>query len=120
MSKSSLSTPIDFDVSEGLPVAAPSSHPAASMTQLSARLEPFDSYWQAPADVDRGYKSFSTYYRANYLGHIPADRDSEILVISCGPGYPGRFADQERISARGRHRLGPLQGRACASPRAAL
>ena len=59
--KSSLFNTARFDVSEGLPVAAPDSHFAASMTQLSARLEPFDSYWQAPADVDRGYKSFSTY-----------------------------------------------------------
>jgi SAM-dependent methyltransferase len=54
---------------------------------LAARLEPFDSYWQAPDDVDSGYKSFSAYYRANYLPHIPTDRDSRILVISCGPGY---------------------------------
>jgi SAM-dependent methyltransferase len=55
--------------------------------KLAARLEPFDSYWQAPADVDSGYKSFSAYYRANYLPHIPADRAAKILVISCGPGY---------------------------------
>src|ERR1700722_1967428 len=58
-----------------------------SSPKLAARLEPFDSYWQAPADVDSGYKSFSAYYRANYLGRIPADRDAKILVISCGPGY---------------------------------
>src|ERR1700735_448478 len=56
-------------------------------TKLAARLEPFDSYWQAPADVDSGYKSFSPSYRANSLRHIPADRASKILVISCGPGY---------------------------------
>jgi SAM-dependent methyltransferase len=62
--------------------------PGSSMpVKLAARLEPFDSYWQAPADVDSGYKSFSAYYRANYLSRIPADRDAKILVISCGPGY---------------------------------
>jgi SAM-dependent methyltransferase len=55
--------------------------------KLAARLEPFDSYWQAPADVDSGYKSFSAYYRANYLPRIPADREAKVLVISCGPGY---------------------------------
>src|SRR6202789_2002854 len=60
---------------------------SASSPKLAARLEPFDSYWQAPADVDSGYKSFSAYYRANYLPHIPADRAAKILVISCGPGY---------------------------------
>jgi len=54
---------------------------------LAARLEPFDSYWQAPADVDKGYKAFSAYYRANYLSRIPKDRQAKILVISCGPGY---------------------------------
>jgi 2-polyprenyl-3-methyl-5-hydroxy-6-metoxy-1,4-benzoquinol methylase len=62
---------------------------SAPQTQyrLAAKLEPFDSYWQAPADVDSGYKSFSSYYRANYLPHLPADRATRILVISCGPGY---------------------------------
>ena len=56
-------------------------------TKLAARLEPFDSYWQAPEDVESGYKSFSAYYRANYLPHLPRNLDSRILVISCGPGY---------------------------------
>ena len=58
-----------------------------STPKLAARLEPFDSYWQAPDDVDSGYKSLSAYYRANNLPHIPTDRGSKILVISCGPGY---------------------------------
>lgn len=60
---------------------------APSPFKLAARLEPFDSYWQAPADIESGYKSFNAYYRANYLPHIPADRDAKILVVSCGPGY---------------------------------
>jgi SAM-dependent methyltransferase len=55
--------------------------------RLAARLEPFDSYWQAPKDVEKGFTSFTAYYRANYLGHMPADKQSRILVISCGPGY---------------------------------
>src|SRR5688572_26991892 len=54
---------------------------------LAARLEPFDSYWQAPADVEKGYASFLAYYRANYMPHLPDDRSARILVISCGPGY---------------------------------
>ena len=54
---------------------------------LSARLEPFDSYWQAPADVESGYRKFAAYYRANYLPHLPADRAARVLVVSCGPGY---------------------------------
>jgi SAM-dependent methyltransferase len=54
---------------------------------LTARLEPFDSYWQAPEDVSEGYESFYAYYNANYIPHIPTDRNAKILVISCGPGY---------------------------------
>ena len=54
---------------------------------LAARLEPFDSYWQAPADVEKGYASFRQYYRHNYLPHMPDNRAARILVVSCGPGY---------------------------------
>jgi 2-polyprenyl-3-methyl-5-hydroxy-6-metoxy-1,4-benzoquinol methylase len=54
---------------------------------LAARLEPFDSYWQAPKDIEEGYSAFNAYYRANYLSHMPAERSARILVISCGPGY---------------------------------
>jgi len=66
----------------GAPLAA-----VGSGRKLAARLEPFDSYWQAPEDVDSGYRSFSAYYRANYLPHLPQDRSARILVVSCGPGY---------------------------------
>jgi SAM-dependent methyltransferase len=65
-------------VKSGPPVMAPS---------LAARLEPFDSYWQAGKDIEKGFKSFAAYYQANYLPHLPADRDARILVVSCGPGY---------------------------------
>ena len=53
----------------------------------AARLEPFDSYWQAPKDVVSGYAKFEAYYRTNYLKHLPADKDVRILVVSCGAGY---------------------------------
>jgi 2-polyprenyl-3-methyl-5-hydroxy-6-metoxy-1,4-benzoquinol methylase len=54
---------------------------------LSARLEPFDTYWQAPEDVESGFDSFYAYYKANYLPYMPDDRAAKILVVSCGPGY---------------------------------
>ena len=38
-------------------------------------------------DVEKGFESFTAYYKANYLSHMPADRDARILVVSCGPGY---------------------------------
>jgi len=66
----------------GTPERAPSAR-----RKLAARLEPFDSYWQAPKDIEAGYRSFAAYYRANYLPHLPEDRSARILVISCGPGY---------------------------------
>jgi SAM-dependent methyltransferase len=68
------------------PVAASPDSPGTAR-KLSARLEPFDSYWQAPEDVESGYTRFGAYYRANFLPHLPADRDAAILVVSCGPGY---------------------------------
>jgi SAM-dependent methyltransferase len=54
---------------------------------LAARLEPFDSFWQAPLDVERGYAGFAAYYRHNWLPHLPPRQDARILVVSCGPGY---------------------------------
>lgn len=59
----------------------------APRCRLAAKLEPFDSYWQAPKDIDSGYSSFAAYYRANYLPYLPENRAAKILVISCGPGY---------------------------------
>lgn len=67
------------------PASFDSSQPARR--KLAARLEPFDSYWQAPKDVEKGFQSFTAYYRANYLHRLPADRNAKILVVSCGPGY---------------------------------
>jgi SAM-dependent methyltransferase len=55
--------------------------------ELTGKMEPFDSFWEAPADVEKGYRTFGLFYRANYVPHLPEDRDAEILVISCGPGY---------------------------------
>jgi SAM-dependent methyltransferase len=74
-------------MSSSRPAAEASADSAAATRRLSARLEPFDSYWQAPKDVEGGYSRFGAYYRANFLPHLPADRESDILVISCGPGY---------------------------------
>jgi 2-polyprenyl-3-methyl-5-hydroxy-6-metoxy-1,4-benzoquinol methylase len=58
-----------------------------SSNDLRAKLEPFDSFWQAPDDIESGYPRFDAYYRANFLPLLPSDRNAEILVISCGPGY---------------------------------
>lgn len=60
---------------------------ALSSDALSAKLEPFDSFWQAPDDIESGYARFDAYYKANYLPLMPADKSASILVVSCGPGY---------------------------------
>jgi SAM-dependent methyltransferase len=70
-----------------LPTDTPSTTVGRRCRVLAARLEPFDSYWQAPKDIDRGFVSFAAYYRANYLQRMPEDRTSRVLVVSCGPGY---------------------------------
>jgi len=56
-------------------------------TGLTASIEPFDSFWEAPQNVDKGFDSFGKFYRDNYLKHLPGNREANILVISCGYGY---------------------------------
>lgn len=56
-------------------------------SDLRARMEPFDSFWEAPKDVESGYEKFYKFYKHNYFPHLPADRASRVLIISCGPGY---------------------------------
>ena len=60
---------------------------ATQRIELTAKIERFDTFWEGPEDVEKGYSSFFKFYRRNYLKHVPADRHSRILVVSCGPGY---------------------------------
>jgi 2-polyprenyl-3-methyl-5-hydroxy-6-metoxy-1,4-benzoquinol methylase len=55
--------------------------------ELTAKIEPFDSFWEAPENIEKGYQSFYQFYKHNYLKYVPDNKDSKILVISCGPGY---------------------------------
>lgn len=54
---------------------------------LSSRMEPFDSFWEAPLNVEKGFKTFGAFYAFNYLKYIPKDKSVNILVVSCGYGY---------------------------------
>ena len=54
---------------------------------LTARMEPFDSFWEAPEDIESGYDRFAKFYAHNYLPRLPDNRDTRLLVISCGAGY---------------------------------
>lgn len=62
---------------------------------LSARLESFDSFWEGPEDVEKGYQTFGQFYRVNYLPHMPANKSVKVLVVSCGPGYFVNLLRQE-------------------------
>lgn len=55
--------------------------------ELTARLEPFDSFWEAPDDIESGYRSFHLFYKDNYARFLPKDSSANILCVSCGPGY---------------------------------
>jgi SAM-dependent methyltransferase len=59
--------------------------------ELTAKIEPFDSFWEAPEDIEKGYRSFYLYYKDNYSRFLPADRNANILCVSCGPGYGVHF-----------------------------
>ena len=56
-------------------------------SELSAKLEPFDTFWEGPEDVEKGYTTLYKFYKHNYLKYMPANKEVKILVISCGPGY---------------------------------
>jgi SAM-dependent methyltransferase len=63
--------------------------------QPTAKMEAFDSFWEAPENIDKGYLTFGTFYRHNYLKHFSDDKNANILVISCGPGYMVKLLNQE-------------------------
>ena len=55
--------------------------------KLTSKIEPFDSFWEAPDDIEQGYKRFALFYADNYSRYFPADKDAKVLCVSCGPGY---------------------------------
>lgn len=56
-------------------------------SNLAAQMEPFDSFWEGPPDVEKGFSKFVAFYENNYLSKMPSNKDAKILVVSCGPGY---------------------------------
>ena len=55
--------------------------------RLTATIEPFDSFWEAPENIEKGFARFGQFYRRNYLDRLPKNIASKVLVISCGYGY---------------------------------
>jgi SAM-dependent methyltransferase len=66
-----------------------------SKFELTAKIEPFDTFWEAPENIEKGYKSFGRFYKANYLKRLPKDKNVSILVVSCGTGYFVKFLKDE-------------------------
>jgi 2-polyprenyl-3-methyl-5-hydroxy-6-metoxy-1,4-benzoquinol methylase len=56
-------------------------------TELSAQIEPFDTFWEAPEDIDKGYSKFAKFYKRNYFKYITKNKTIRTLVVSCGAGY---------------------------------
>jgi len=54
---------------------------------LTARTEAFDSFWEAPSNIDKGFGSYGEFYRHNYLRHVTTNKAARILAVSCGYGY---------------------------------
>lgn len=55
--------------------------------ELAAQIEPFDTFWEGPEEVEKGYKTLYQFYKCNYLQYMPENKNANTLVISCGPGY---------------------------------
>ncbi|MFQ5582957.1 MAG: hypothetical protein ACE5GL_00805, partial [Calditrichia bacterium] len=55
--------------------------------ELAAQIEPFDTFWEGPEEIEKGYSSLYQFYKHNYLKYMPGDKNVRTLVISCGPGY---------------------------------
>ncbi len=55
--------------------------------ELAAQIEPFDTFWEGPENVENGYTTLYKFYKHNYLKYMPQDTKVNTLVISCGPGY---------------------------------
>ena len=62
---------------------------------LTAKIEPFDTFWEAPADLEKGYDSFAKFYKRNYLKYLPKNKDIVALVVSCGAGYFVKLMNDE-------------------------
>ena len=64
-------------------------------SKLTAKLEPFDSFWDAPTDLQKGYGKLGVFYKRNYLKYFPRDKSARILAASCGQGYFVNLMTQE-------------------------
>jgi len=62
---------------------------------LAAQIEPFDAFWEAPEDVEKGFEKFAKFYKRNYFKYMPKNKTARTLVISCGAGYLVKLMNKE-------------------------
>jgi nucleoside-diphosphate-sugar epimerase/2-polyprenyl-3-methyl-5-hydroxy-6-metoxy-1,4-benzoquinol methylase len=62
---------------------------------LAAQIEPFDAFWEAPKDVEKGFEKFAKFYKRNYFKYMPKNKNVRTLVISCGAGYMVKLMNDE-------------------------
>lgn len=107
-----------LDMSGAVVVRDEAAASPATKFPLTAQIEPFDTFWEAPKNIEKGYTSFGRFYTHNYLKYITENKDLKILVVSCGPGYfvnllkqkgytnvLGIDSSPERIASAQRHHL---------------
>lgn len=62
---------------------------------LAAQIEPFDAFWEAPEDVEKGFEKFAKFYKRNYFQYMPKNKSIRVLIISCGGGYMVKLMNEE-------------------------
>lgn len=56
----------------------------------------FSSHFRdACGDLDFEFETYHRYFRSNYLGHMPANKDCRILDVGCGLGHFLYFLERE-------------------------
>ena len=49
--------------------------------QLAAQMEAFDSFWEGPEEVEKGYRTLYQFYKHNYLKYLPSDKNINSLLL---------------------------------------
>jgi nucleoside-diphosphate-sugar epimerase/2-polyprenyl-3-methyl-5-hydroxy-6-metoxy-1,4-benzoquinol methylase len=62
---------------------------------LAAQIEPFDTFWEAPENIEKGFTKFAKFYKRNYFKYLPENKNCRNLVVSCGAGYMVELMQKE-------------------------
>ena len=62
--------------------------------QLAGTISPWTTFCEGMTDIEKGYSYYLRQYKRNYSSHLPQDKNSQILIVSAGPGYFILFLNQ--------------------------